>query len=169
MSALSGGPLWYVALKLITITGPDINFCPTSLLPSSVPLRMVSPHIRNTKSAFSTQNDLLGIYTSIIASAVLLVIRVARPRGHFLGRVAIHGQDDSKYREIFVPMDSTKRSGPGVLNPHIKIDAPAPGVVIYRPEESVLYPNSSLITASLVDHIKTHTKRGKDMTNVPVS
>ncbi|KAG8964962.1 hypothetical protein FRC03_001113 [Tulasnella sp. 419] len=108
-----------------------------------------------------------GIYTSVIASAVLLIIRVARPRGHFLGRVVIHQDDQKETREIYVPM-ATQHTPAGVLNPHIKVDPPVRGVVIYRPEESVLYPNSSLITGTLADHIKATTKRGKDMTNVPL-
>jgi len=46
---------------------------------------------------------------------------------------------------------------------------PAPGVIIYRPEESVIYPNSSLITSNLVDYIKENTRNGRDMTDVPLS
>jgi len=108
-----------------------------------------------------------GIYTSICASAALLIIRIARPHGHFLGRVLIHRGEDKATREIYVPLDDP-RSGK-VLNPHLKIEAPAPGVLIYRPEESVLYPNSSLITGELVDHIKTYTRRGRDMTGVSLN
>ena len=109
-----------------------------------------------------------GIYTSICASAALLIIRVARPKGQFLGRVLIHHNDDKITREVFVPIEAP-RAGAKVINPHIKIEAPAPGVIIYRPEESVLYPNSSLITGSLVDYVKTNTRRGKDMSDTKVN
>jgi sodium-independent sulfate anion transporter 11 len=106
-----------------------------------------------------------GIYTAIAASGALLIFRIARPRGAFLGRVIIHhGDDDKISREVFVPIASTKPRFGQVINPHIKVELPAPGVVIYRPEESVLYPNSSLLTGNLVDYIKANTKRGKDMT-----
>ncbi len=37
------------------------------------------------------------------------------------------------------------------------------GVIVYRLEESLLYPNCSLLNSTLVDHVKKHTRRGKDM------
>lgn len=110
-----------------------------------------------------------GIYTSICASAALLIIRVARPNGHFLGRVRIHQGDDKETHEVFVPFCQNTTASGNTINPHIKIENPAPGVIIYRPEESVLYPNSSLLTGGLVDYVKTHTRRGKDMTGVSLA
>ncbi|KAG8999682.1 hypothetical protein FRB94_005985 [Tulasnella sp. JGI-2019a] len=112
-----------------------------------------------------------GIYTAVAASGALLIIRIARPRGHILGRVLIrhHHDQDKVYREVFVPIQSNQPQYGKVLNPHIKVELPAPGVIIYRPEESVLYPNSSLLTGNLVDYIKTHTRRGKDMSNVKLA
>jgi len=56
-----------------------------------------------------------------------------------------------------------------VLNPHVKVDPPAPGVVVYRFEESYLYPNSSLINSTIVDYVKQHTRRGKNMAAVKLS
>jgi len=53
-----------------------------------------------------------------------------------------------------------------MANPQVKVNASSPGVIIYRLEESFLYPNSSLVNGALVDHVKTYTQRGKDMTNV---
>lgn len=44
------------------------------------------------------------------------------------------------------------------------MENPTPGVFVYRLEESFTYPNSSLINSKLVDHIKEHTRRGKDIT-----
>jgi hypothetical protein len=35
----------------------------------------------------------------------LLLIRVARPGGKFLGRVRVHPVDDEKSREVFVPLE----------------------------------------------------------------
>lgn len=55
------------------------------------------------------------------------------------------------------------------MNPHVKVEAPADGVIIYRLEESITFPNSSSVNSALVDYAKEHTKRGKDMTNVPLS
>lgn len=107
-----------------------------------------------------------GIYTAIAASGALLLIRVARPTGHFLGRVIVHQGHERNYREVFIPLERPQYGN--VLNKHVKVEPPAPGVVIFRPEQSILYPNSSLFTEKLVDHIKSVTRRGKDMSNVPV-
>jgi len=104
-----------------------------------------------------------GIYTAICSSAALFLIRVAHPRGYFLGKVTLHAdsQDHRGSREVFVPLKAD-----GVTNPQVKVDAISPGVIIYRLEESFVYPNSSLVNGALVDHVKAHTQRGKDMTNV---
>ncbi|KAG8886508.1 hypothetical protein FRB97_003019 [Tulasnella sp. 331] len=112
-----------------------------------------------------------GIYTAISASGALLLLRVARPQGQFLGRVLIrrtHGPE-TVYREVFVPIKTFQPAYGKVLNPHIKVELPAPGVVIFRPEESVVYPNSSLLTGGLVDYIKENTRRGKDMSMVSLA
>jgi sodium-independent sulfate anion transporter 11 len=107
-----------------------------------------------------------GIYTSICASFALLIIRVAHPRGHFMGKVTLQSdpQESKGSREVFVPLNPS-----GVVNPQVKVDTPLPGVVIYRFEESFLYPNSSLVDSALVDYVKAHTRRGQDMTHVKYS
>ncbi|KAG9086861.1 hypothetical protein FRC07_012970, partial [Ceratobasidium sp. 392] len=107
-----------------------------------------------------------GIYTSIIASVALLLFRIAVPKGQFLGRVAVHSEgNDKTSRDVYVPLSINA----GVMNPHVKVEAPADGVIIYRLEESVTFPNSSSVNSALVDYAKEHTKRGRDMTNVPLS
>jgi sodium-independent sulfate anion transporter 11 len=107
-----------------------------------------------------------GIYTSIIASLVLLLLRVAHPRGAFLGKVTVHGNqsDGKETRDVFVPLSKN-----GVTNPEIKVMPPSPGIIIYRFEESYLYPNSGIVQSVLVDHVKAYMKRGRDMTNVKIS
>jgi len=104
-----------------------------------------------------------GIYTSICASFALLLIRVAHPRGYFLGKVTLQAdpQNSKGSREVFVPLTPDA--------PTIKIDAPLPGIFIYRFEESFLYPNSSLLNDALVDYVKAHTRRGKDMSHVKLA
>lgn len=110
---------------------------------------------------FATIED--GIYFSVAASLALLLIRIARPRGSFLGKLTVHHNTEA--REVFVPL----KPKDGVMNPHLKVYPPAPGVVIYRFEESFLYPNSSLVNDAVVDYVKEHTRRGKDMTDVKAS
>ncbi|KAG5639597.1 hypothetical protein H0H81_010799 [Sphagnurus paluster] len=106
-----------------------------------------------------------GIYTSIASSLALLLIRIAHPRGSFLGKVKIRKDtsNSKESREVFVPLT---RNG---VNSHVKITPPSPGVIVYRFEESYLYPNSSLVNDALVDYVKENMRRGKDMSNVKAS
>ncbi|KAJ7721077.1 sulfate permease [Mycena maculata] len=115
-------------------------------------------------TVFSTVED--GIYMSISASIALLLIRLAHPRGAFLGKVTVRGSaaDSKDQRDVFVPM-----SKDGVTNPHLKIDPPSPGVIVYRFEESAIFPNAQVLNSELVGHVKKHMRRGKDMTDVAMS
>ncbi|KAL0947155.1 hypothetical protein HGRIS_013282 [Hohenbuehelia grisea] len=108
-----------------------------------------------------------GIYTSICASLALLLVRVAHPRGSFLGKVTVKAESGGteETREVFLPLQHNK----GIVNSHVKVIPPSPGVLIYRFEESYLYPNSSQLDSTLVDYVKENTRRGKDMSNVPLS
>jgi sodium-independent sulfate anion transporter 11 len=104
-----------------------------------------------------------GIYTSITASVALLLIRLARPRGQFLGKISLEtdSSDEKEKRDIFVPIKQN-----GINNPLIKVSPPAPGILIYRFEESYLYPNCSIVNSALVDYVKENMRRGKDITAV---
>ncbi|KAI0319824.1 sulfate permease [Amylostereum chailletii] len=103
-----------------------------------------------------------GIYMSIAASAALLLIRIAHPRGNFLGRVNIRsGASDTVSREVYVPLEANN-----IVNRQIRVEPPSPGVIVYRFEESYVYPNVSFANGVLVDHVKSHTRRGRDMTGV---
>ncbi|KAI0781182.1 sulfate permease [Trametes elegans] len=115
-------------------------------------------------TVFSTIEN--GIYTSICASLALLLIRIAHPRGYFLGKVTLH-QDKHAHdgREVYVPL----KQRPGLLNTAVKVEPPLPGVIVYRFEESAVYPNISLLNDALVDHVKQNMRRGKDMSKVSMS
>lgn len=106
-----------------------------------------------------------GIYVSLSTSAVLLLFRLAHPRGHFLGRVRVHSSSNpSDARDVFVPLASNR-----VVNPQIRIESPPPGILIYRFEETLLYPNSTVLNSAIVDHVKETTRRGADLRLVPLS
>jgi len=95
----------------------------------------------------------------------LLLIRIAHPRGKFLGKVTVRQDSDtSQERQVFLPLNPG-----GITNPDVKVVPPSPGVLVYRLEESYLYPNCSLVNTTLVSYVKTNMKRGKDMTNVSLS
>lgn len=109
-----------------------------------------------------------GIYASIAASIALLLIRLAHPRDSFLGKVIVSQRDPSngtsESREIYLPLTQN-----GITNPHVKVVPPTPGVIVYRVEESILYPNCSIVNSALVDFVKEHYQRGRDMSNVSLA
>ncbi|KAI5476103.1 sulfate permease [Pseudohyphozyma bogoriensis] len=105
----------------------------------------------------------IGIYTSICASAALLLYRIARPRGRFIGRVQVHTENGGAQgtpatpRDVYVPILPD-----GIRNPLIKVVTPPPGVIIFRFEEALLYPNSSYYSDIILDYAKLHTRSGRD-------
>ncbi|KAL7412637.1 high affinity sulfate permease [Mrakia frigida] len=107
----------------------------------------------------------IGIYLSLIASVLLLLFRIARPGGHFLGRVKVGVETQEEdgvtrsEREVYVPINASSSS---LTNPQVKVEAPPAGVVIYRFEESFIYPNASYHNSALVDYVKKNTRRGKE-------
>jgi sodium-independent sulfate anion transporter 11 len=105
-----------------------------------------------------------GIYWSLATSVVLLLVRIARPRGHFLGRVRIRPENvesGGQIRDVYVPICGDKG-----VNDEVRVEPPPPGIIIYRFEESFLYPNASYINDKLVDYVKAHTRRGKDVSTI---
>ncbi|KAM0748675.1 sulfate permease [Meredithblackwellia eburnea MCA 4105] len=108
----------------------------------------------------------IGIYASVGASAALLLYRIARPRGHFLGRVRIHSESSDgtaspqTSRDVYVPLTPD-----GIRNPQIKVEAPPPGIIIYRVDEAFLYPNASYYAEEILDYAKKHTRAGQDYTS----
>lgn len=109
----------------------------------------------------------IGIYTVMAASLALLLLRIARPRGTFLGKVKVHSQADSELesRVVYVPLTPSTK----VVNPDLQVIPPAPGIILYRFEESYLYPNSYILNSVLVNHAKATTRRGRDFTGVSAS
>lgn len=104
-----------------------------------------------------------GVYTSVGASLALLLIRIARPRGRWLGRVRIHyGQstrqspDDIGHRDVFVPLDDRD----GLRDPSVRVDPPPPGILIYRFEEAFTYPNASHLADLFLDKVRDETRPG---------
>ncbi|KAJ5121852.1 hypothetical protein N7448_002983 [Penicillium atrosanguineum] len=127
-------------------------------------------------TVFSSIED--GIYCTICVSVAVLLFRVAKARGQFLGRVTIHSvvgdhllDNDGKYgslgaqrdpaqhndhaqRSIFLPINHTDGS-----NPDIEVEQPLPGIFIYRFSEGFNYPNANHYTDSLVQTIFRATRR----------
>ena len=120
-----------------------------------------------------------GIYTTISVSAALLLFRLAKARGRFMGKVKIHSvigdqvlddkvpgygngdadedvlpHEEAAHRDIFLPINHQDGS-----NPSIEIESPYPGVFIYRFSEGFNYPNANHYTDYLVQYIFAHTRR----------
>lgn len=120
-------------------------------------------------SVFSSLEN--GVYTSVAASGALLLIRIAHPRGRWLGTVNIHHGDSPRdqtqtltaapgaQREVFVPLDDKD----GLRDPSIHVNPPPPGVFIYRFEEAFTYPNCSHLADLIIDYAKEHTRPGKPL------
>lgn len=123
-----------------------------------------------------------GIYTTICVSIAILLFRVVKARGHFMGKVKIHSvigdhlvedkfpsyhedgrrndsgnqaaDDDSQVRNIFLPISHHDGS-----NPTVGVESPYPGIFIYRFSEGFNYPNANHYTDYLVQRIFKETRR----------
>lgn len=124
-----------------------------------------------------------GIYTTICVSVAVLLFRLLKANGHFMGKVKIHSvigdhfaedkfpsygadgratngndtapkDDDSENRNIFLPLDHS-----GGTNPSVDFEQPYPGVFIYRFSEGFNYPNANHYTDRLVATIFRQTRR----------
>ena len=104
-----------------------------------------------------------GIYTCICASLGLFLVRLAHPRGSFLGKAIVRGSTSNAndVHEVFVPLDIMVQG-----NSHFKVDPPSPGVIIYRFGATFVYTNCSLATEQLIDYVKENTRRGQGMSKI---
>ncbi|KAJ4258725.1 hypothetical protein NW762_007811 [Fusarium torreyae] len=117
-----------------------------------------------------------GIYTTIAASAAVVVFRLFKTRGRFLGVVRVRtmkanvhdgtsspgsiakevsvGEEESSLRAGFLPLDH----GNGA-NPKVIVRTPYPGVFIYRFAEGFNYPNASHYLNHLTETIFQECRR----------
>ncbi len=109
-----------------------------------------------------------GVYFVVAASAALLLLRLAKARGSFLGkadvyRVSSDGNERGEKttattttttkREAFLPLE--RRDG---SNTSVEIRNPYPGVFIYRFSEGFNYTNTAHYMDELVAFIQKHTR-----------
>ena len=116
-----------------------------------------------------------GIYTTICVSFALLVFRIIKAKGRFLGKVKVHSSadgvllsesnkhvpdngpanaEDVHVRSVFLPIDHGDGS-----NPEIEVSMPYPGIFIYRFSEGFNYPNANHYLDHLTSTIFTTTRR----------
>lgn len=117
-----------------------------------------------------------GLYATVGISAAVLIYRVLKARGRFLGKVQVHsvlgdhvlGDDhrnvlgnygtfdtvDHSARNVFLPLDHGDGS-----NPEVEVGHPYPGIFIYRFSEGFNYPNANHALDYLTDFVFAHTRR----------
>ncbi|TKX23663.1 sulfate permease [Elsinoe australis] len=119
-------------------------------------------------TVFSSIED--GIYVTIAVSAALLLFRIFKARGRFMGKVQIHSvigdhvleeqkhggssKPETQVRNVFLPLDHGDGS-----NPSIPVKQPYPGVFIYRFSEGFNYPNADHYLEDMVQYIFRHARR----------
>lgn len=102
----------------------------------------------------------ISIYVGICLSIVLLLFRLARTRGKFLGQVQAHrvtkktSNGGKSSKGVFLPLDRKDAS-----NPDIMVKTPYPGVFIYRFSEGYNYTNQAYHVDTLLTFIKENTRR----------
>lgn len=113
-----------------------------------------------------------SIYAGVLLSVLVLLTRVARTRGRFLGLVQVKpvgspgdygttgrpnrahpGQIDDT-ADVFLPLDRDDASNPGIL-----VKTPYPGVFIYRFSESYNYTNQAYHVDTIRATIMEQTQR----------
>ncbi|KAI9291472.1 sulfate permease [Neoconidiobolus thromboides FSU 785] len=84
-----------------------------------------------------------GIGSAVAISFLYLLLRIARPKFYVLGE--IEGRDG-----VFVDK----------YHPAYKAEDPEPGVIVFRIQESVIFPNISFLKDQLMDYVLEYTKSG---------
>ncbi|QGI85321.1 hypothetical protein CEK25_012050 [Fusarium fujikuroi] len=111
-----------------------------------------------------------GIYTTIAMSAAVVVFRLFKTRGRFLGVVRVRtmkanvsdgtaspgsvDEGEGSLRAGFLPLDHGNGS-----NPKVTVRTPYPGVFIYRFAEGFNYPNASHYLNHLTETIFQECRR----------
>ncbi|KAG5946076.1 hypothetical protein E4U60_004558 [Claviceps pazoutovae] len=127
-------------------------------------------------SVFAQIED--GLYATVIISAAILLYRILKARGRFLGQVRVHsvlgdhviGEDPKQMlgeygtfiesaanaaaRNVYLPLDHGDGS-----NPAVDLESPYPGVFIYRFSEGLNYPNANSSLDYLANFIVSQTRR----------
>ena len=155
------------------ITDPNTVYQFWKISPIEVPIFFAGVLV----TIFSTIE--YGVYTTVCSSTALLLFRVFKARGRFLGRVKVHSVigdhliegSDAKYgpngpqtvpgndpdksaRNIFIPIDHEDGS-----NPLIHAEHPYPGVFIYRFSEGYNFPNANHYLDYMTQVIFKETRR----------
>ncbi|KAL1651252.1 hypothetical protein SLS58_000591 [Diplodia intermedia] len=173
-NATLSGVIIHAVLDLITPPNTVYRFWRIS--PLEVPIFFAGVLV----TVFSTIEN--GIYTTICVSAALLLFRLFKARGRFLGRVKVrsvegehllgdepksksiddalkprtsnNNNNEDSTREVFLPIDHHDGT-----NPDVGLQTPAPGIFIYRFSEGYNYPNANHYLDYMVATVFQQTRR----------
>lgn len=100
-------------------------------------------------------------------SIILLLVRIARPRYSVLGRIPLQRSSNSQRSstdnfansesERFIYVPQTHRSLRDYVQPT------PPGIICFRFDESLTYPNSGFISDKIIEYVRCITRRGKPL------
>ncbi|CAG8700563.1 2164_t:CDS:2 [Cetraspora pellucida] len=94
----------------------------------------------------------VGIYVSVGFSLAITLLRISRPKFETLGRIAIASLDDkSSNKYAYVP---------SVFE---GAQSPPSGILIFRIDQELTYPNADYIEDEIINHVKTNTRRMSEM------
>ncbi|KPM43278.1 Sulfate permease 2 [Neonectria ditissima] len=152
------------------ITPPRVVYQFWRVSPLEVPIFFAGVLV----TIFSTIEN--GIYTTIIMSFVVVVVRLFQTKGRFLGVVRIRtmkanlndgtsspgslakevpvDDNETSLRAGFLPLDHADGS-----NPNVVVNTPYPGVFIYRFAEGFNYPNASRYLNHLTETVFASCRR----------
>ncbi|KAL1838276.1 hypothetical protein VTJ49DRAFT_2847 [Mycothermus thermophilus] len=140
------------------------------------PIEVVIFFVGVIVTVFSTIEN--GIYSTVCLSAAMLLYRILRARGRFLGRVRVAsvlddhvvgdgsdsrrgseygtftGTPEEPFRNVFLPITHADGS-----NPEVELDNPYPGIFIYRFAEGFNYTNASHTLSYMTEYIFANTRR----------
>lgn len=110
-----------------------------------------------------------GIYVTIAASGAVLLFRMAKSPGRFLGKIDVrsaslstirsgavpsYGSESEKTHPAFIALD-----GSDLANPELDVRNPYPGVFVYRFGEGLNYVNCARHLDILTIHVLKKTRR----------
>ncbi|KAI7851972.1 sulfate transporter family-domain-containing protein [Circinella umbellata] len=116
-----------------------------------------------------------GIYVSVGLSIFFMLIRIARPRYAVIGRVPVrpiresyqnNHQDEKKTDEKY----NEQQKGEDVEYVYVKenhptlhdiVEPPPPGVLIFRFDESLTYPNAGFISDKIMHYVQDNFTSGR--------
>nr|AAA33615.1 sulfate permease II [Neurospora crassa] len=113
-----------------------------------------------------------GIYVTVAASGAVLLWRIAKSPGKFLGQTEIYtaprelvrgSKDSGRSRKACCRSRSTTAflslDRDDLSNPELQISTPWPGIFVYRFGEGLNYVNSAKHLDNLTIHVFKHTRR----------